>query len=170
MKNNSRYLSDDKAVNPDHYKNGEFEVIDLIAAGTRPLRGVLATDVGNVMKYILRYRNKDGVRDLKKALWYSNDAVNGDHNIDSLCTENLPSIFMNFTNGMTDPIEIRLYTAVLISFFNYLDYMYPVNTYINDREKMSNAKALAQAAERKFAECVNALISYIELRDKVVVE
>lgn len=65
------YESTDKMVShPDHYKSGGIEAIDVIEAFTEGLVGIEATDTGNVIKYILRWKKKDGVRDLEKALWY----------------------------------------------------------------------------------------------------
>ena len=65
------YESDDKMVShPDHYKAGGIEVIDVIEAFTKNLVGIEATDTGNVIKYILRWKKKNGVQDLEKALWY----------------------------------------------------------------------------------------------------
>lgn len=58
------------AVNhPPHYTQGKVESIDAIesALGEEGFKGFLA---GNVMKYIHRYRHKNGVEDLKKAKWY----------------------------------------------------------------------------------------------------
>lgn len=58
-------------VNPNHYKaaNG-LETIDVIRAFTDGLNGVEAFCIGNVLKYVTRYSNKNGVEDLKKARWY----------------------------------------------------------------------------------------------------
>ena len=66
------YESDDKMVShPDHYKSDAgLEVIDVIEAFTSDLKGVQATDTGNIIKYICRWKNKNGVQDLKKAMWY----------------------------------------------------------------------------------------------------
>ena len=66
------YESDDKMVShPSHYQseNG-LEVIDVIEAFTKDLKGIEATDTGNVIKYICRWKHKNGVQDLKKAMWY----------------------------------------------------------------------------------------------------
>ena len=56
---------------PSHYqsKNG-MEAIDVIEAFTSDLSGVEAFDTGNALKYICRWKNKNGVQDLKKAIWY----------------------------------------------------------------------------------------------------
>ena len=56
---------------PDHYKSDAgLEVIDVIEAFTSDLKGVQATDTGNVIKYICRWKKKNGLQDLKKAMWY----------------------------------------------------------------------------------------------------
>jgi hypothetical protein len=39
------------------------------------LVGVEATDTGNIIKYLWRWKNKDGVNDLKKAQWYINHLI-----------------------------------------------------------------------------------------------
>jgi hypothetical protein len=63
------------AVNPTHYKTGRCEVIDIIEDATATLRGIQATDTGNVIKYILRFPHKNGLEDLKKSAWYLNHLI-----------------------------------------------------------------------------------------------
>ena len=58
------------AINPNHYKRGGMEAIDVIKAFTSNLIGIEATDTGNILKYVLRWKEKNGVEDLKKAKWY----------------------------------------------------------------------------------------------------
>ena len=55
---------DDPVNSPKHYTQGEMEVITAIEG--------LGLDYhqGNVVKYVSRYRYKNGVEDLKKARWY----------------------------------------------------------------------------------------------------
>lgn len=60
------------AVNhPDHYqtKSG-LEVIDILAAVTEDLSGIEAVDTANAMKYLCRWKKKNGIQDLEKAVWY----------------------------------------------------------------------------------------------------
>ena len=66
------YESNDKMVShPSHYKSKTgLEVIDVIEAFTFDLRGIEATDTGNIIKYICRWKNKNGLQDLKKCMWY----------------------------------------------------------------------------------------------------
>ena len=56
-------------TNPDHYKHGGIETIEYMKAKLtkEQFEGYL---LGNVLKYVSRYRHKDGVKDLKKAKWY----------------------------------------------------------------------------------------------------
>lgn len=63
---------EDKMVShPSHYQSETgLEVIDIIEAFTFDLKGIEATDTGNVLKYMCRWKMKDGLRDLKKAQWY----------------------------------------------------------------------------------------------------
>ena len=66
------YESTDQNVShPGHYQSKTgLEVIDVIEAFTDGLEGIEATDTGNVIKYICRWKKKNGLQDLEKALWY----------------------------------------------------------------------------------------------------
>ena len=66
------YEADDKMVShPAHYQSETgLEVIDAIEAFTFDLKGIEAVDAGNVIKYICRWKHKNGVQDLKKCMWY----------------------------------------------------------------------------------------------------
>lgn len=63
---------DDPYVNnPSHYQSlGGIEVIDIIEEFE------MNFNLGNVIKYVLRHKNKNGIQDLKKALWYLNREIN----------------------------------------------------------------------------------------------
>ena len=67
----------DMVNHPKHYKakNG-MEAIDVIEAFTEKLNGIEATDTGNIIKYALRWKEKNGVEDLKKIVWYANHLIN----------------------------------------------------------------------------------------------
>ena len=66
----------DMVNHPAHYKavNG-LEVIDVIEAFTAKLTGIQATDTGNIIKYIFRWNEKNGLEDLKKAQQYLNHLI-----------------------------------------------------------------------------------------------
>ena len=66
----------DMVNHPAHYKSETgMEVIDVIEAFTFDLKGIEATDTGNVIKYICRWHSKNGLEDLKKAQWYLNHLI-----------------------------------------------------------------------------------------------
>lgn len=56
---------------PDHYQlaNG-LETIDVMEAATSHLSGIEAVDTAQAIKYICRWKNKNGIQDLEKAVWY----------------------------------------------------------------------------------------------------
>jgi hypothetical protein len=58
-------------TNPDHYK-GAVECIDAITVATEGLQGIEAFCTGNAIKYIWRWKKKNGREDLEKAQWYIN--------------------------------------------------------------------------------------------------
>lgn len=64
--------STEDAVNhPQHYiSETGLETIDVIEAFTFDLKGIEAVFTGNILKYICRWKNKNGLQDLKKAQWY----------------------------------------------------------------------------------------------------
>ena len=53
---------------PIHYNQSGIECIDAISAATGD--GMEYYLQGNIIKYLWRYRYKNGVQDLKKAEWY----------------------------------------------------------------------------------------------------
>lgn len=71
------YESEDKMVShPNHYqgKNG-MEVIDVIEAFTADLKGIEATDTGNIIKYACRWSRKNKIQDLEKIIWYAQHLI-----------------------------------------------------------------------------------------------
>jgi hypothetical protein len=76
--NDSNYESADKMVShPSHYqsRNG-LEVIDIIESFTDGLNGIEAVDTANVIKYICRWKHKNGIQDIEKAIWYATHLLN----------------------------------------------------------------------------------------------
>lgn len=74
MENNKQEcleVAPDNVNHPAHYQTSSgLEAIDVIEAFTEGLTGWEAVLTGNVIKYILRWKNKNGLEDLKKARWY----------------------------------------------------------------------------------------------------
>lgn len=62
--------SNDVINHPSHYTQGDIECIDAIKAATVGKNGIEAVCVANVIKYLWRYEEKNGVQDCHKARWY----------------------------------------------------------------------------------------------------
>lgn len=64
------------AVNkPKHYCHGKYECIDVIEDVVKDLNGLEAFCISNVIKYVWRYKLKNGAEDLKKARFYLDKAI-----------------------------------------------------------------------------------------------
>jgi hypothetical protein len=65
----------DSINHPPHYNSSgikcecgrQIECIDIARS--------LNFNIGNAIKYLWRYKHKNGVEDLKKAIWYINDQI-----------------------------------------------------------------------------------------------
>lgn len=65
----------DNVNHPAHYTQGGIECIEAIEAATVGLEGIEAVCAGNAIKYIWRWKQKNGIEDLKKAIWYINKLI-----------------------------------------------------------------------------------------------
>lgn len=65
----------DNVNHPSHYCQGGIECIDVLKAATVGKTGIEAVCVANVIKYLFRYENKNGLEDVKKAQWYINRLI-----------------------------------------------------------------------------------------------
>lgn len=57
-------------INPQHYSSGKVECIEALESATQNLTGIEAVCTANVIKYLWRWKQKNGVEDLNKARWY----------------------------------------------------------------------------------------------------
>lgn len=62
----------DPVNHPLHYTRGDIECIDAIEAATAGLSGPEAYSTGAAIKYLWRWKYKNGREDLQKAAWYIN--------------------------------------------------------------------------------------------------
>ena len=65
----------DVVNHPSHYTNGKVECIDAIESAIVGKTGIEAVCVANVIKYLWRYEDKNGLEDIKKAQWYLNKLI-----------------------------------------------------------------------------------------------
>ena len=73
------YGNVDMVNSPSHYNQSGIECIAAIQAALGPNFKYYLQ--GNIMKYLWRYRYKNGIEDLQKAQWYLNQLIeeeNGD--------------------------------------------------------------------------------------------
>ncbi len=59
---------------PPHYNQGKIEVSDFIVDQK------LDFLEGNIVKYVCRWKYKEGIKDLKKAQWYLNRLIQREEN------------------------------------------------------------------------------------------
>jgi hypothetical protein len=76
----------DNVNHPSHYTAGKYEVIELIESITNsmeltPFEGYM---LGNAIKYISRFKRKNGIEDLEKAQWYINRLIKDQNNRDKV--------------------------------------------------------------------------------------
>lgn len=62
----------DMVNHPSHYTQGGIECIDALKAATERLTGIEAVCTANAIKYLWRWKDKNGAEDLSKAIWYIN--------------------------------------------------------------------------------------------------
>ena len=65
----------DNVNHPSHYTSGKVECIDALDAATAGLQGIEAVCTANAIKYLWRWRQKNGIEDLEKAVWYINHLI-----------------------------------------------------------------------------------------------
>lgn len=65
----------DMVNHPAHYTAGGIECIDALKAATVGLEGIQAVCTANAIKYLWRWKFKNGAEDLKKAIWYINRLI-----------------------------------------------------------------------------------------------
>lgn len=72
MPTTSDTVKNDVVDHPSHYTKGKIEVWDFI------IDQRLGYLEGNIIKYVCRFRHKNGVEDLKKARAYLNKLIEGE--------------------------------------------------------------------------------------------
>ena len=64
----------DNVNHPSHYETGKFECINVMLE-TQGKEAVKDFCVCNAFKYLYRHENKNGLEDIKKAVWYLNKFI-----------------------------------------------------------------------------------------------
>lgn len=63
------------AIHPSYYQSNGIEVFNVIKAFTKDLNGYEGFMIGNVIKYVCRYKKKNGIEDLEKAKKYLDSLI-----------------------------------------------------------------------------------------------
>jgi hypothetical protein len=71
--NYQRICGEDNVNHPKHYE-GKFECIDVMI-DTQGVEAVKDFCLCNAFKYLYRHNKKNGLEDIKKAIWYLNKYV-----------------------------------------------------------------------------------------------
>jgi len=58
-------------INPTYYDN----LFDKLLKSKFTVEDLITIDEFNVLKYLYRWKNKNGIQDLKKAKWYLNSMI-----------------------------------------------------------------------------------------------
>lgn len=64
----------DMVNHPSHYDTGKFECIDVMLE-TQGVEAVKDFCLCNAFKYLYRCKRKNGLEDIKKAIWYLNKLI-----------------------------------------------------------------------------------------------
>jgi len=64
-------IKDDNPVEPNHYTELSISPLEYIMEN----EGEFTWCIANVIKYVSRYKRKNGIEDLEKAKWYLNRQI-----------------------------------------------------------------------------------------------
>ena len=60
---------------PSHYNMGKYECLDVVKELVKDMKGIEATLFFNAFKYLWRYKQKNGLQDLKKCEFYLKELI-----------------------------------------------------------------------------------------------
>ena len=66
----------DNVEHPRHYNQGDVECIDAIESAVATLSGYEGYLIGSAIKYLWRWKIKNGKEDLLKARWFLDKLIN----------------------------------------------------------------------------------------------
>ena len=65
---------------PSHYNIGKYECLDVVKELVKDMKGIEATLFFNAFKYLWRYKQKNGLQDLKKCEFYLKELISLNEN------------------------------------------------------------------------------------------
>lgn len=89
-------------VNPAHYAEKVISPIEYIVANK------MGFVEGNIIKYVSRYKEKNGIEDLKKARWYIDSLIDLMEGLDDGVTrENFADYVRKWISTINNKIRVR---------------------------------------------------------------
>lgn len=107
-------IKKDSVNHPSHYisKSG-LETIDVLRSFTEGLNGIEAVCTGNALKYLCRWKHKNGVEDLRKAVWYINYLIGYlEGPKEKIIPDALQEEIDKFINKMSNPTDVKYVVKV----------------------------------------------------------
>lgn len=107
-------IKKDSVNHPSHYisKSG-LETIDVLRSFTEGLNGIEAVCTGNALKYLCRWKHKNGIEDLRKAVWYINYLIdNLEGPKEKIIPDSLQKKIDDFINKMSNPTGVKYVVKV----------------------------------------------------------
>lgn len=65
----------ERVNHPEYYTPEKIECIDALEVAIKDLQGMEAFCTANIIKYMWRWKRKNGLEDLRKANWYLNKLI-----------------------------------------------------------------------------------------------
>ena len=131
-------MKNDNVNNPKHYQgiNG-LEVIEVMENFIPKLNGMKAVCMANIIKYVLRHPEKNGVEDLMKARWYLDRLIS--YYTSKPCEE----------DEKQDDNEILLFELSYIDDVKIRDYISDLHNIRDERDQWSYIVRLMESHDKK---------------------
>lgn len=129
-------IKDNDIEHPARYCKGGIECIDAIDAATCNLQGIEAFCTGNAIKYLFRWKDKEGVKSLKKAIWYIEHLISKIDNSNRAPKEVL-------SNNRADTFDSFIHSFKKTSTFDGIKHFYKAYKHYCYRENIDNSLRLS---------------------------
>lgn len=113
-------MGKDMVNHPPHYE-GKVECIDALESATAGLEGIEAVDTANAIKYLWRWKKKNGKEDLKKAIWYikhllktqgePEEKILPQPQLSDICSMSPDAFMREYVNGRGNVVGLKVYAG-----------------------------------------------------------
>lgn len=102
---------------PEHYKIGDYQPLDIIEV----ILGIGAFEIGNIIKYILRFHKKNGIEDLQKAEIYLDRLIKKNERYEKLINYENASKYIKIKDNIIKNLEMK--QEIKNNIYLFLDYL-----------------------------------------------